>query len=81
MSHGGKTWWIEIIILVISTVILIALLAILRNLFNYLHLTLMFSVDYRLAFAFAIVDSTLSSYDLLLSCKTFVKVRGVAEHL
>ena len=65
MSHGGKTWWVErwveIIILVICIAIHIALLEISRNLFNYLHSTLMFSVDYRLAFAFAIVDSTLST--------------------
>jgi len=61
MSHGGKTWWIEIIIFVICSVILIALFAILHNLFNYLHSTLMFSVDYRTAFAFAILDSTISS--------------------
>jgi len=81
MSHGGKTWWIEIIIFVICSVILIALFEISRNLFNYLRFTFAASVDYRTAFALAILDSTISSMDLLLSCKTLVKVRGVAEHL
>jgi hypothetical protein len=61
MSNGGKTWWIEIIIFVICSVILIALFEISRNLFNYLRSTLMSSVDYRTAFAFAILYSTISS--------------------
>jgi len=61
MSHGGKTWRNEIIILVICSVILYALFEISRNLFNYLRFTFMASVDYRTAFALAILDSTISS--------------------
>ena len=61
MSHGGKAWWIEIIILLICAMILIALLEISRNLFNYLRFTFVASVDYRTAFALAIIDSTISS--------------------
>jgi len=61
MSHGGKTWWIEIIIIVICSAILIAIFSIFHYLFNYLRFTFTASVDYRLAFAFAIIASTLSS--------------------
>ncbi len=54
MSHGGRTWMKEITILLIYSLVFVVLLYI----FYY---TLVTSVDYKMAFIYAIMIGTLSS--------------------
>jgi hypothetical protein len=61
MSHGRKTWMKEITILLIFLITFIVLLSIFHYLFNYLRFIFAASVDYRLAFASAILVGIISS--------------------
>jgi len=74
MNSGRKTWKNEKTIIIINLIIFFVLLVTFSYLFNYLRFTLMFSVDYRLAFAFAIIVGILSSGFYLYLLKRWLRL-------